>query len=190
MTRKEWVKKLIAAGKSDEEVENLIRNYNVDVEGDLTRGKMLFLLFEELVEDKLIQPVHIIDHPLESTPLCKAKRGDKLLIERFESFCMGMELCNAYSELNDPVLQKQLLEDQAKELRAGSEESHPMDLRRVRRRHRSDVDSVGERPARATYSGERNRPGDVRLDYSLRGGQADLRGRHLHRSRDFQARTD
>ncbi|MFH1276508.1 MAG: lysine--tRNA ligase [Candidatus Woesearchaeota archaeon] len=112
---------------SDEELENLIRNYNVDVEGDLTRGKIIFLLFEELVEDKLIQPTHITEHPLETTPLCKKSRTDNLLIERFESFCMGMELCNAYSELNDPVLQKKLLQDQAEELRTGSEESHPMD---------------------------------------------------------------
>ena len=84
-------------------------------------------MFEELCEDKLIQPVHIIDHPKESTPLCKEKRGDPELIERFESYCLGGELCNAYSELNDPILQRQLLEEQAKELRGGDEEAHPMD---------------------------------------------------------------
>jgi len=59
--------------------------------------------------------------------LCKVHRKDPRLIERFESFCMGMELCNAYSELNDPILQKDLLAKQAEELRGGAEEAHPMD---------------------------------------------------------------
>src|SRR3989344_5289517 len=110
-----------------EELKKLVNGYNIDYEGDLTWGLAVQLLFEELVEDKLIQPIHITDHPAESTPLCKKKRGDDRLIERFESFCMGMELSNAYSELNDPVLQRKLLEQQASQLRGGAEEAHPMD---------------------------------------------------------------
>jgi lysyl-tRNA synthetase class 2 len=105
----------------------LLREHKIEFKGGLTKGAAIQLLFEELCEDKLIQPVHIIDHPKESTPLCKAKRGDPELIERFESYCLGGELCNAYSELNDPVLQRNLLEAQANALRAGSEEAHPMD---------------------------------------------------------------
>ena len=85
------------------------------------------MLFEELAEEHLIQPVHIIDNPKESTPLCKAHRQDPRLIERFESFCLGSEMCNAYSELNDPILQRELLEEQAQQLRAGADEAHPMD---------------------------------------------------------------
>lgn len=115
---------------SDEELFDLRLTYNIEYEGDirdLTRGLMIQLLFEELCEDKIMQPVHIIDHPKESTPLCKAKRGDKELIERFESYAMGAEITNGYSELNDPELQRQLLQQQAEQLRRGMEESHPMD---------------------------------------------------------------
>ena len=108
------------------EMEKLIHKHNLKHEGVLTWGRAVQTLFEGLVEEKLIQPVHIIDHPFETTPLCKKHRKDSRLIERFESFCLGMELSNAYSELNDPILQKELLEDQAKQLRAG-EEAHPFD---------------------------------------------------------------
>ena len=114
--------------KMDEaQMKQLLNNYNIWYEGDFTWGIGVQLLFEELVEDKLIQPVHIIDHPKESTPLCKLHRKDPRLIERFESFCLCMELCNAYSELNDPILQKSLLVEQAEKLRAGADEAHPMD---------------------------------------------------------------
>ncbi|MFC1755474.1 lysine--tRNA ligase, partial [Thermoproteota archaeon] len=116
-----------ASGMTIREIKQLMTNYNVEYEGDLTWGVGVQLLFEELAEDKLIQPVHIIDHPEESTPLCKRHRDDPRLIERFESFCLGMELSNAYSELNDPIHQKKLLLGQAEQLRAGAEEAHPMD---------------------------------------------------------------
>ncbi|MBU0470250.1 MAG: lysine--tRNA ligase [Nanoarchaeota archaeon] len=112
---------------SVEQIKDLVDEHRIDYEGEFTWGLGVQLLFEEFVEDKLIQPIHVIDHPKESTPLCKPSRYDNRLIERFESFCLGMELCNAYSELNDPVLQKELLEKQAEELRGGAEESHPMD---------------------------------------------------------------
>ena len=92
-----------------------------------SRGIAIQLLFEELVEDKLIQPTFIIEHPRETTPLCKVSRKDDSLIERFELFICGFELSNAYSELNDPVLQRKLLEDQAKQLRGGDDEANPMD---------------------------------------------------------------
>src|SRR3989338_7076544 len=130
MTLKESIKKFAKINvddHSDKELYNLIRDNNIDYEGDINRGTMIMRIFEELVEDKLIQPIHITEHPKESTPLCKKSRTDLELIERFESFCLGMELCNAYSELNDPVVQRKLLEEQASQLRAGSEESHPMD---------------------------------------------------------------
>ncbi|MFH1669121.1 MAG: lysine--tRNA ligase [Candidatus Woesearchaeota archaeon] len=110
-----------------EGLKQLMTNYNIEYDGKLTRGTAIQLIFEELVEDKLVQPIHIIDHPKESTPLCKKHRQDPELIERFESFCLGAELSNAYSELNDPILQRELLEEQARELRGGAEEAHPMD---------------------------------------------------------------
>ena len=75
------------------------------------------MLFEEFAEKHLIQPHHIIDHPIETTPLCKLHRDPKLrkerFVERFESFILGSELCNSYTELNDPELQRQLLVEQA-----------------------------------------------------------------------------
>jgi len=112
---------------TEEKIKHLVHEHKIEYEGTFSWGLGVQLLFEELVEDKLIQPIHIIDHPKESTPLCKPCRYDERLIERFESFCLGMEISNAYSELNDPVLQRELLEEQAKQLRAGSTEAHPMD---------------------------------------------------------------
>lgn len=95
------------------------------------RGLLIADIFGELVEKHLIQPHHIIDHPIETTPLCKPHRDPKLkemgLVERFESFIMGAEFCNSYSELNDPVLQRSLLEDQAQKREAGDEEASPLD---------------------------------------------------------------
>jgi lysyl-tRNA synthetase class 2 len=97
----------------------------------LPRGLLIANLFEEFAESHLIQPTHIIDHPIETTPLCKLHRDPKLrqegFVERFESFVLGGELCNAYSELNDPLLQRKLLEEQAQAKLAGDEEAHPMD---------------------------------------------------------------
>ncbi|MEK6845836.1 MAG: lysine--tRNA ligase, partial [Nanoarchaeota archaeon] len=119
--------KIDASRMSKEEVMELVSQHCLDFDGEFSWGLGVQLLFEHLVEEKLIQPIHIIDHPLETTPLCKRHRKDARLIERFESFCLGAELCNAYSELNDPLLQRKLLEDQATQLRAGAEEAHPMD---------------------------------------------------------------
>lgn len=95
----------------------------------LSWGEAVQAIFEDFCEEKIEQPTFILDHPLESTPLCKLHRNDKLcrLIERFEPFCMGAELGNAYSELNDPVLQRRLLEEQQNALNKGNEEANPLD---------------------------------------------------------------
>ncbi len=84
-------------------------------------------LFEAYCEDKLIQPVFIIDHPVETTPLCKQHRTEEGLVERFEPYINGWEIGNAYSELNDPIQQKKLLLKQVERGRGGEEETHPMD---------------------------------------------------------------
>ncbi|MFH1210197.1 MAG: lysine--tRNA ligase [archaeon] len=84
------------------------------------------LLFT-LVEPKLIQPVHITDHPKETCPLAKQHRKNPFFIERVEPFINGWEVGNSYSELNDPKIQKELFEEQVKKGRGGDEEAHPMD---------------------------------------------------------------
>jgi len=95
------------------------------------RGILISMLFELLAEPHLIQPHHIIDHPIETTPLCKLhrdpKKRDEGLVERFESFILGSEMCNSYTELNDPELQRKLLEMQAEAREAGDDEAHPLD---------------------------------------------------------------
>lgn len=97
----------------------------------LPRGNLIAALFEEVAEPHLIQPHHIIDHPIETTPLCKLHRDPKQrqdnIVERFESFILGQEMCNSYTELNDPELQRQLLEKQAEAKAAGNEEANPLD---------------------------------------------------------------
>jgi lysyl-tRNA synthetase class 2 len=89
------------------------------------------MLFEEKVEQFLIQPHHIIDHPIETTPLCKLHRDPEQrrdgIVERFESYVCSQEICNSYTELNDPVLQRQLLLEQAARREAGDEEANPLD---------------------------------------------------------------
>jgi lysyl-tRNA synthetase class 2 len=113
---------------SDDEMRGLVAKHGLKATQQSSRGEITLALFEHFCEEHLIQPTHVIDHPIESTPLCKTLRnGDMTTIERFESFCMGKELCNAYTELNDPVLQRKLLEEQAAQLRGGAEEAHPMD---------------------------------------------------------------
>ena len=110
----------------DEEIKQLVTAYNLQIKGDLTRGVIISALFEELVEDKLIQPIFVIDHPVEISPLTKVHRSKPGLVERFEIFCCGMEIGNAYSELNDPIEQKNRLLEQEKN-RVIDEEAHPMD---------------------------------------------------------------
>lgn len=90
-------------------------------------GMLVASIFEHFCEKELIQPVFIIDHPKETTPLCKLHRKDPRLIERFEPFCMGAEIANAYSELNDSILQRKLFEEQAEKLKKGNEEAQPYD---------------------------------------------------------------
>lgn len=97
----------------------------------MTKGLLIAALFAVKVEHLLIQPHHITDHPIETTPLCKLHRDpvqrQHNIVERFESYLLGQEVCNAYSELNDPELQRKLLEGQAERRAAGDEEASPLD---------------------------------------------------------------
>jgi len=129
MTMKEALKEygsIDIDAMSDDELKELLEKNKIEYREDMTRGLLINQLFK-IVEETLIQPVFIIDHPKETTPLCKLHRKDHSLIERFEPYINGWEIGNAYSELNDPIRQRYLLEEQAKELRSGLEESNPMD---------------------------------------------------------------
>ena len=97
----------------DKTVMNYVHEKGIEYEGELNWGYAVELIFEEFCEDHLVQPIHIINHPRGSTPLCKKNRKNNRLLERFESYCAGVELCNAYSELNDPIVQRRLLEAQS-----------------------------------------------------------------------------
>jgi lysyl-tRNA synthetase class 2 len=92
---------------------------------------LIAMLFEALAEKHLIQPHHIIDHPVETTPFCKPHRDPLLkkegFVERFESFILGREMCNSYTELNDPELQRELLVAQAEKREGGDLEANPLD---------------------------------------------------------------
>ena len=129
MTMKDAIKKFAnieVDSMNDQKIKELLSENKIDYTPGMSRGLLINQLFK-VVEHELIQPVFIIDHPKETTPLCKLHRINPELIERFEPYINGWEIGNAYSELNDPIRQRYLLEEQAKQLREGSEESNPMD---------------------------------------------------------------
>jgi len=115
-------------GKSDEEVRKLARSLGVeDVDRFPNKGKVIEEVFETFVEPKLIQPTFIMDYPVEISPLAKRHRKDPQLVERFEPYIAGKEIGNAFSELNDPIDQRERFERQMELRRLGDEEAHMMD---------------------------------------------------------------
>lgn len=104
----------------------------VEVEEGASWGEIIVELFDELVEDELIQPTFVYDYPVEISPLAKEKRGDDRFTERFEPFVAGMEIGNAYSELNNPKEQKKRFEEQVERRKEGDLEAHEMDKDYVR----------------------------------------------------------
>lgn len=112
---------------SDEEAISAAKEKGINLEGKATKGEILNLFFEEFVEDKLIQPTFILDYPVEVSPLTKRKPDKPELTERFELFITGREMANAYSELNDPIDQKERFLAQVKKREQGDEEANMMD---------------------------------------------------------------
>lgn len=112
---------------SDDDLISEMEKHHIKLDGGFLRGKAILSLFEELCEDKLIQPTFITDFPKESTPLCKRHRNNPDLVEQFEPYICGMEIGNAYTELNDPILQREALEEQVERGRGGEDETHPID---------------------------------------------------------------
>jgi len=103
------------------------KDLELEVEGELSRGKLINLFFEEFVENDIIQPTFVTDYPLEISPLAKKKRDNENITERFEIFICKLEMGNAFSELNDPIDQRNRFLDQAKQREAGDEEAQMMD---------------------------------------------------------------
>jgi lysyl-tRNA synthetase class 2 len=131
MTVKEALKKMAGIdvdALSDDQLKAECEKRQVELKGRLwLRGLAIKGLFETCCEPLLDGPVFITDHPRESTPLCKAHRDDPALVEQFEPYINGWEVGNAYSELNDPVAQRRLLEEQVERGRGGEDETHPLD---------------------------------------------------------------
>lgn len=110
-----------------EEAKKLADEKGVHYEARHVRGDIINLFFEEFVEGHLIQPTFIMDHPIEVSPLTKKKPDKPELVERFELFIYGREMCNAYSELNDPIDQRERFKAQEAALAAGDEEANTTD---------------------------------------------------------------
>ena len=113
--------------KTTEEAKTLADDKGVHYEARHVRGDIINLFFEEFVEEHLIQPTFIMDHPVEVSPLTKRKPDKPELVERFELFIYGREMCNAYSELNDPIDQRERFKAQEAALAAGDEEANTTD---------------------------------------------------------------
>lgn len=112
---------------TDEEARKAAREAGVNVDKDATWGKVLNEVFEEKVEEHLVQPTFILDYPIEVSPLAKRIKGDPRLTYRFELFITGREMANAFSELNDPMDQRERFMEQARLRAAGDDEAHMMD---------------------------------------------------------------
>jgi lysyl-tRNA synthetase class 2 len=114
--------------KTDEEAQKAVRSLGFSISSTQeTWGTLLAYVFEEKVEETLIQPTHVIDFPADISPLAKPHREDPRLTERFETYVNGWEIANAFSELNDPIEQHQRFLKQVENRAAGDDESHPMD---------------------------------------------------------------
>ncbi len=113
--------------QTTEEAKKLADERGVHYEARHVRGDIINLFFEEFVEEHLIQPTFIMDHPVEVSPLTKRKPDKPELVERFELFIYAREMCNAYSELNDPIDQRERFKAQEAALAAGDEEANTTD---------------------------------------------------------------
>ena len=113
--------------KTDEEAKKLADEHHIEYEAHHKKGDIISLFFEEFCEDKLVQPTFVMDHPIEISPLTKKKPDNPELVERFELFINGWEMCNAYSELNDPIDQRERFKAQEEAFAAGDEEANHTD---------------------------------------------------------------
>ncbi|MBQ2932254.1 MAG: lysine--tRNA ligase [Clostridia bacterium] len=131
MTMMESIKKFagidFAETTTDAEAEALAKSVGIEVEKGMTRGEIINLAFEEKVEDNLVQPTFIYEYPVEVSPLAKRYKDNPTFTERFEVFILGCEYGNAFSELNDPIDQKERFMKQVEKREKGDEEANMMD---------------------------------------------------------------
>ena len=112
---------------TDEDAREVAREKGLEISEHDTWGKVLSEMFEEFCEEHLVEPTFVIGHPVEVSPLAKRNTEDKRLTQRFEAFINTWEFANAFSELNDPIDQRERFEAQVREKEAGDDEAHPMD---------------------------------------------------------------
>jgi lysyl-tRNA synthetase class 2 len=117
----------IAQHKTAEELAQAMRAHGLEPDPNATRGKLIETMLADLLEPQLIQPTFVYDYPRDISPLTKSKPDDPQTVERFEGFVAGMELCNAFSELNDPLDQEARFLEMGRDYAADDEERHPMD---------------------------------------------------------------
>lgn len=115
---------------TDETSREIAKKHHLEFKKPLdkcTKGEVLNAMFEKYAEDKLIQPTFVIDYPVEISPLTKKKRGNEEFTERFEGFIFGREVCNSYSELNDPIIQRERFSKQESDRELGDDEAYSID---------------------------------------------------------------
>ncbi len=119
-------------GQNEQQLREACQRLNVEIDDTMGKGKLIDAIFGTYCEEKLIQPTFITDYPIEMSPLCKRHRSNPELTERFELFVNGKELCNAYSELNDPIDQYERFQEQLKLSEKGDDEAMFIDMDFVR----------------------------------------------------------
>lgn len=130
LTMIDAVKKYLDVDFNSEDMQEIkakLKKRGVEFEEGDSWGKLLYAAFDQKIEEKLVQPTFILDYPVEVSPLAKKKKADKRLTDRFEFFITSREMGNAYSELNDPIDQRERFEQQVKQKEAGDEEAQSMD---------------------------------------------------------------
>ena len=119
-------------GQSEAELREACKRLNVEIDDTMGKGKLIDAIFGQYCEEDLVQPTFICDYPIEMSPLCKRHRENQDLTERFELFVAGKELCNAYSELNDPIDQLERFQEQMRLSERGDDEAMCIDMDFVR----------------------------------------------------------
>ena len=135
LTMTEAIKQYVSidiTGKTENELRQVCRDFSIETNDTMGKGKLIDAIFSEKCEPNLIQPTFIMDYPVEMSPLCKKHRSNPELTERFELIVNGKELCNAYTELNDPIDQLERFQEQLRLSEKGDDEAMYIDYDFVR----------------------------------------------------------